>query len=161
MSASDQTGVAMVAAQLQLLSDQLDAALSEASLPAPLPQYLQASVYSLLELQHFCSTLTGSHDEAAQGAAKKPSHNVATLSALSRCLGIVDLVSRGAELHVFLASALLRHAADAHGADSAAAQAAAALVEHAHVARYGASLSDKTMLALMEANRTLSEEFIP
>lgn len=164
VEALDSAGVAQAGGQLQALAEQLDAALhahaSRGELPEPLAQYLQGCMYDLYELQYAALQLSPPAEGGGEGGGGGEGAQ-ASLALLSRLLTTLDAVCRGSELHVFVASALLRHAAAARGGDSAAAEAAAQLVELAHELRYGFGLEESLMLKLMDANRVLSEEFLP
>lgn len=67
---------------------------------------MQAALYDMYENLYFCDSISGRD---------------ATRS-LSGCLAILDAVSRGAELHVYVAAKLLAHVAATQGTDSPAAQ---------------------------------------
>ncbi|WIA19949.1 hypothetical protein OEZ85_005832 [Tetradesmus obliquus] len=150
----DQSNLAAVQAQLQTLEHFLSAALQQhrAVLSDSAVLVLQAAVYDLYELLLFCEQLL------PQGNEAESKH--AALACIGRCLAILNCVSKGAELHVFLASRLLQHAVDLRGPDSAQAEAAAQLFLEAHRMRYGSQLEQQVQLELMEANKQAAEEFL-
>jgi hypothetical protein len=55
---------------------------------------------------------------------------------------------------------MLHYAVQFRGAGSLQAEAAAALVQEAHLLRYGSQLSPQLMLSLMEANKAAAEELL-
>lgn len=118
---------------------------------------LQAAVYDLFELLLFCREQLLGYSRS--GSAGDPAAH-AVLTRLGRCLAILNCVTRGAELHVYVASRLLQHAVDHRGGDSVQAEAAAALFQEAHLLRYGSKLEEGLMLQLMEANKQAAEEFL-
>lgn len=61
---------------------------------------------------------------------------------LRTCLGAVDAVARGSDMHLVLAVRYLAKATAKHGADSILGREAGLLCYQAHVARYGALSSD-------------------
>ncbi|GBF93793.1 hypothetical protein Rsub_06125 [Raphidocelis subcapitata] len=117
--------------------------------------FAAAALYELHELAYAATQLGtgfGGDDGGERGQE--------ALAALSRCLAIVDAVSRGAELHCFLAARLLELASAARGRDSAAAAAALQLVGQAGEARYGKQLGEKLWGALQAANAELAGEYL-
>jgi hypothetical protein len=86
--------------------------------------FVHAALYDMHELIYASTQLSGSNSNptaSQDGGAAGPSSGSdahEAIAALSRCLSIVDGVSRGAELHVFLACALLERASAMRGADS-------------------------------------------
>jgi hypothetical protein len=122
----DHSNLAAVQAQLQSLEHSLSASLQQhrAVLSDSAVLALQAAVYDLYELLLFCEQLL------PQGNDSESKH--AALACIGRCLAILNCVSKGAELHVYLASRLLQHAVDLRGPDSAQAEAAAQLFLEAH-----------------------------
>jgi hypothetical protein len=75
---------------------------------------MHAALYDLYELLCAATQLAD-----GPGAGERASERgLAELAALSKCLSLVDAVARGAELHVFLACALLERASALRGADS-------------------------------------------
>jgi hypothetical protein len=122
----DQSNLAAVQAQLLSLETSLSAALQQhrAVLSDSAVLVLQAAVYDMYELLLFCEQLL------PQGNTSEAKH--AALACIGRCLAILNCVSKGAELHVYLASRLLQHAVDLRGPDSAQAEAAAQLFLEAH-----------------------------
>jgi hypothetical protein len=115
---------------------------------------MHAALFDLHELLYAATQVEGA------GGGSDAERGQAALAALSRCLSIVDTVSRGAELHVFLAAALLEQAAALRGRDSAAAAAALQLVGQASEARYGKQLGARLWDKLQDANVELSKEFL-
>jgi hypothetical protein len=55
---------------------------------------------------------------------------------------------------------MLHHALDLRGADSVQAEAAAALVQEAHMLRYGKNISQHVLLGLIEANKQAAQDFL-
>jgi hypothetical protein len=155
----DQDAAALAAVQLSLLQHEqlLLRALKHASptLSHSSNLILQAAVYDLFELLLFCEQLLGTQSGGNQSEVVH-----AVLSRLGRCLSILGHVSKGAELHVYLASRMLQYAVDFRGSDSVAAEAAAALFQEAHMLRYGNQIEDGMMLKLMDANKHAAEEFL-
>ena len=119
--------------------------------------FAHAALYELYELQYAATQLLAGGDGGSLSDAERAQR---ALAALSRCLSIVDAVSRGAELHVFLAAALLREATALRGADSPQAAAALQLLGHASEARYGKSLPAALWDALQRANGELAGEYL-
>lgn len=117
---------------------------------------LQAAVYDLYELLLFA-------DQLGPGSSLQPSwQEVAhrSLARLGRCVAITNCVARGSELHVYLASRLLQYAVDLRGSDSVQAEAAAALLQEAHLLRYGKDISQDLLLGLMDANKQAAHDFL-
>lgn len=112
---------------------------------------LQAAVYDLYELLLFS-------DQMGPGSSQEVAHR--SLARLGRCTAVINCVARGSELHVFLTSRMLQHAVDLRGADSVQAEAAAALLQEAHMLRYGNQLSQEVLLGLMEANKQAAQDFL-
>jgi len=112
---------------------------------------LQAAVYDLYELLLFA-------DQLGPGSSQEVAHR--SLARLGRCVAITNCVARGSELHVYLASRLLQHAVDLRGSDSVQAEAAAALLQEAHLLRYGKNISQDLLLGLMEANKQAAHDFL-
>lgn len=155
----DQDVAALAAVQLSLMQHEqlLLQGLSQASpaLSHSSKLILQAAVYDLFELLLFCEQLLGTQ---SGGNQSEVAH--AVLSRLGRCISIMSHVSKGAELHVYLASRMLQYAVDFRGSDSVQAEAAAALFQEAHMLRYGNQLEDGLLLKLMDANKQAAEEFL-
>lgn len=63
-------------------------------------------------------------------------------------------------LQVYLASRMLQYAVQLRGPDSVQAEAAAAIVQEAHLLRYGDRLSSSLMLQIMEANKQAAEQLL-
>jgi hypothetical protein len=116
--------------------------------------FMQAALYELHELQYAASQLD------ALGGTTESERAHAALASLSRCLSLVDTVSRGAELHVFLACALLDRATELRGADAPAALAALELARQAGEARYGRHLGSGLWEELQKANAELAGEYL-
>lgn len=112
---------------------------------------LEASVYDLYELLLFCEQLLGGG--GGEGGQ-------ALLARLGSCVAILGCVSRGAELHVYLGSRLLQHAAALRGAESPQATAAAGLLHEAVLLRYGGALSQGLMTRLVDANSAVAAELL-
>jgi hypothetical protein len=112
---------------------------------------LQAAVYDLYELLLFA-------DQLGPGSESEVTHRA--MSRLGRCIAIVNCVARGSELHVFLASRMVQHAVELRGGDSVQAEAAAALLQEAHLLRYGKSISQQVLLGLVEANKQAAQDFL-
>ncbi|KAI8465647.1 MAG: hypothetical protein J3K34DRAFT_82272 [Monoraphidium minutum] len=119
--------------------------------------FMHAALYDLHELLYAATQLS---EGLGGGGESDSERGHAALSALSRCLAIVDAVSRGAELHVFLAAAMLERASALRGADSPQAAAALQLLGHASEARYGKQLSMGLWDRLQKANTELSAEYL-
>lgn len=150
----DQSQLARVYAGLQQQEFQLNQQLQDniTSLSDSAVVVLQAAVYDLFELLLFCEHLVGSGNESER------LHNI--LARLGKCLAILNCVSRGAELHVYMASRLLQHAVNLRGNDSVQAEAAAQLFLEAFKLRYGSQLEHGLQMQLMEANKQVAEEFL-
>lgn len=114
---------------------------------------IEASVYDYLELlqQHsqLCADM-GLEIEARAGAA----------AALHLCAQVLHAVSRGSELHAFLAARLLESASSSSGPQGGGAAvcedpwALAAALQEALVARYGAdALSEGLIARTVERSR--------
>lgn len=149
----DGSALSQVHSALQQQEQQLTDAL-QLHLPALGPSavlVLQAAVYDLYELLLFA-------DQLGPGSSQEVAHR--SLARLGRCTAIVNCVARGSELHVFLTSRMLQHAVDLRGADSVAAEAAAALLQEAHLLRYGQVVSQEVLLGLMEANKQAAQDFL-
>ena len=116
--------------------------------------FMHAALYDMHELVYAATQVEGG------AAGSESERGQAALAALSRCLSIVDAVSRGAELHVFLAAALLEQASALRGPDSSAAAAALQLVGQASEARYGKQLGAKLWDKLQETNAALAQEYL-
>lgn len=112
---------------------------------------LQASVYDLYELLLFAEQL-------GPGSDSEVTHR--SLARLGTCTAIVNCVARGSELHVFLTSRMVQHAVDLRGSDSVQAEAAAALLQEAHLLRYGKNISQQVLLGLVEANKQAALDFL-
>lgn len=84
--------------------------------------FMHAALYDLHELLYASTQLGDLGDDisggGSSGGGSGSERGHEALAALARCLSIVDTVSRGAELHVFLACALLERASALRGADS-------------------------------------------
>lgn len=149
----DASGLSTVHAALLQAEDELTAALQEhlAALGPSAVLVLQAAVYDLYELLLFA-------DQLGPGSVPEVAHR--SLARLGRCTAVVNCIARGSELHVYLTSRMLQHALDLRGADSAQAEAAAALVQEAHLLRYGKAISQQVLLGLMDANKQAAEDFL-
>lgn len=150
----DHSGLAHVQSHLLHLEDSLSAQLQQHRplLSDSAVLVLQAAVYDLYELLLFCEHLV------PQGNQSELLH--AVLGRLGRCIAILNCVSKGAELHVYLASRMLQYAVNLRGADSVQAEAAAQLFLDAHRIRYGSELDEELQVQLMEANKQVAEEFL-
>eukprot|EP00879_Flechtneria_rotunda_P016441 GHRR01017205.1.p1 GENE.GHRR01017205.1~~GHRR01017205.1.p1 ORF type:complete len:287 (+),score=106.75 GHRR01017205.1:102-863(+) len=150
----NQSQLAQVHSRLQQLEKQLTSQLQRYMRSSSKNAVLevQSTVYDLYELLLFCEQLVGQGNmsEAANGIVAR----------LGICLAITNRVSKGAELHIYLASRLLQYAINLRGADSVQAEAAAALCQEAYLLRYGDQLEAEVMLQLMEANKHIAEEFL-
>jgi hypothetical protein len=112
---------------------------------------LQAAVYDLYELLLFAEQL---------GPGSSPEVLHRSLARLGRCTSIMNCVARGSELHVYLTSRMLQHSVDLRGSGSVAAGAAAALLQEAHLLRYGKNISQPVLMGLMEANKQAAQDFL-
>jgi hypothetical protein len=160
LEATDSGGVSAAQRELQELEDAFSTALQEhaAVLSPSGVLVLQAAVYDLFELLLMCEQVVGAASQASISSAAEAAHMV--LARLGRCLAICSCVARGSELHVYLASRMLHHAVQFRGAGSPQAEAAAALVEEAHLLRYGSALPPQLIMQLMEANKEVAEELL-
>jgi hypothetical protein len=149
----DGSSLSKVHAALLQQEDQLSAALQDnlAALGPSAVLVLQAAVYDLYELLLFA-------DQLGPGSSPEVAHR--SLARLGRCIAVVNCVGRGSELHVYLTSRMLHHALDLRGADSVQAEAAAALVQEAHMLRYGKNISQHVLLGLIEANKQAAQDFL-
>ena len=124
--------------------------------------YIYASVYDLLELMLFSNSIVGRNTAVAGGDDQDGMEQQlrTRLMILGRCLSALTAVARGDELHVFVASEMLKGAIQLRGPEHEAAQAGLELLKEAQLARYGDKLEEGTLLALMQASKDLAEEFL-
>lgn len=158
----DGTSLNRVYKALLQQEDRLSAALQEnlAALSPSAVLVLQAAVYDMYELLLFAEQLREGPSSSAAGSSSSAEVAHMTLARLGRCVAIANCVARGSELLVFLTSRMLQHAVDLRGADSVQAEAAAALVQEAHLLRYGSALSQPVLMGLMEANKEAAQDFL-
>jgi hypothetical protein len=149
----DGSSLSKVHAALLQQEDQLSAALQDnlAALGPSAVLVLQAAVYDLYELLLFA-------DQLGPDSSTELAHR--SLARLGRCVAVVNCVAPGSELHVYLTSRMLQHALDLRGADSVQAEAAAALLQEAHLLRYGKNISQRVLMGLMEANKQAAHDFL-
>lgn len=149
----DGNSLSKIQAALLQQEDRLTAALQEhlEALGPSAVLVLQAAVYDLYELLLFA-------DQLSPGSGPEVAHR--SLARLGRCTAIINCVARGSELHVYLTSRMLQHALHLRGSDSVQAEAAAALVQEAHLLRYGKSISQQVLMGLMEANKEAAQDFL-
>lgn len=127
----------------------------------PVPRsYLQAAVYEVYELLYFCKYVHEGDEDQDDAASDSSGSSTQPLELLAHCYRILDAVSKGSELQIFLAWRLFDRLVQLGGVELEASQAAGLLLKMTQIARYGDKISENTSKQLTWANWHLAQDFL-